>query len=196
MVIGERYRLTRRVAYDAVGNEFWLARDTVLPRDMAVTLLPATDPTSPAVTHTLRVGRLHHPGLPQLLDIGASGTASYLAGQWVDGATLVELLHDGPLEGAIVARLTAGLAEALAEVHRAGFALGAINPSLVRVGMDGQVRLSHMIARPHATADDDVRALGAITYLMLTGTWPLDPVAGPVDIPAAPRRGASEAPAA
>jgi putative peptidoglycan lipid II flippase len=196
MVIGERYRLTRRVAYDAAGNEFWLARDTVLPRDMAVTLLPATDPTSPAVTHTLRVGRLHHPGLPQLLDIGAAGTASYLAGQWVDGATLAELLRDGPLEGAIVARLTAGLADALAEVHRAGFALGLINPSLVRVGMDGRVRLSHMIARVGASADDDVRALGAITYLMLTGTWPLDPATGPADIPAAPRRGASEVPAA
>jgi len=196
MVIGERYRLTRRVAYDAAGNEFWLARDTVLPRDMAVTLLPATDPTSPTVTHTLRVGRLHHPGLPQLLDMGSAGTSSYLAGQWVDGATLVELLRDGPLEGAIVARLTAGLGDALAEVHRAGFALGAVNPSLVRVGMDGRVRLSHMITRPNATADDDVRALGALIYLMLTGTWPLDPATGPADVPPAPRRGASEVPAA
>jgi putative peptidoglycan lipid II flippase len=196
MVVGERYRLSRRVAYDAVGNEFWLARDTVLPRDMAVTLLPATDPTASAVTHTLRVGRLHHSGLPQLLDMGAAGTASYLAGQWVDGATLVDLLTDGRLEGAIVARLTAGIADAVAEVHRAGFALGAIHPSLVRVGLDGRVRLSHVIARPNASNDDDVRAVGALTYLMLTGTWPLDDAGGPDDIPAAPRRGASEVPAA
>lgn len=196
MVVGERYRLTRRVAYDASGNEFWLARDTVLPRDMAVTLLPATDPTSPTVTHTLRVGRLHHPGLPQLLDMGEAGSASYLAGQWVDGATLVDLLHDGPLEDAIVARLTAGIADALAEVHRAGFALGAVHPALVRVGMDGRVRLSHVIARPNAGTADDVRAIGALTYLMLTGTWPLDPATGPGGIPAAPRRGGSEVPAA
>ncbi|MEO7124904.1 MAG: murein biosynthesis integral membrane protein MurJ [Nakamurella sp.] len=196
MVVGERYRLTRRVAYDAVGNEFWLARDTVLPRDMAVTLLPTTDPTSPTVTHTLQVGRLHHPGLPQLLDMGSAGTSSYVAGQWVDGATLVDLLQEGPLEGAIVARLTAGIADAVAEVHRAGYALGTIHPALVRVGMDGRVRLSHVIARVSATANDDVQAIGALTYLMLTGTWPLDPATGPADIPAAPRRGSSEVAAA
>lgn len=197
-VIGERYRLSRRVGYDAAGIEFWLARDTVLPRDMAVTLLPATDPTSTTVTHTLRVGRLHHPGLPQLLDMGAAGTASYVAGQWVDGASLVDLLHDGPLEGAVAARLTALIADAVAEVHRAGFALGEIHPSLVRVGMDGQVRLSHVVARMTATRDDDTRAVGALLYLMLTGTWPLQVATGgsPAEFPPAPQRGSSAVPAA
>lgn len=195
VIVGERYRLTRLIADDADGNQYWLARDTVLPRDMAVTILPGTAPTSSTVTRTLRAGRLHHPGLPQLLDMGSVGTASYVAGQWVDGATLGELLQAGPLEAAIAARMTAGIADALAEISRAGLALGAVHPSLVRVGMDGQVRLSHLVARATATSDDDVRATGALTYLMLTATWPLDPAEAPPGIRPAPRRGDSEIPA-
>lgn len=194
-VVGERYRLSRLIADDAAGNQYWLARDTVLPRDMAVTILPDTAPTSSTVTRTLRAGRLHHRGLPQLLDMGSAGSASYVAGQWVDGATLTELLQAGPLEAAIAARMTAGLADALAEISRAGLALGAVHPSLVRVGMDGQVRLSHLVAQATAATDDDVRAVGALTYLMLTATWPGDPALIPAGIRPAPRRGENEIPA-
>ena len=195
-VVGERYRLTRLIATDAVGNEFWQARDTVLPRDMAVTVLPATDPTSATVTGTLRVGRLHHAGLPQTLDMGSVGDAAYVAGQWVDGATVTDLLRDGPLETRIAERLVAGVADAVADAHAAGLALGAVHPSLVRVNFDGQVRLSHVVARGGAVPADDIRALGALLYLMLTATWPLDPADGPAGARPAPRRGGTEMPAA
>ena len=46
-MIGGRYRLVSLVAVDAVGNRFWRAKDTVLPRDMAVTLLPDRRPPTP-----------------------------------------------------------------------------------------------------------------------------------------------------
>lgn len=191
-IVGERYRLTRLIAVAADGPEFWLARDTVLPRDMAVTILPHTDPTSPIVTGTLRVGRLHHAGLPKLLDMGSAGTSSYLAGQWTDGASLTDLVAEGPLESAIAARMTSGLAAALGEVERSGAMVGRLHPSLVRVGMDGTVRLSHLVARPTATTNDDPRALGALTYLMLTATWPLTDAEPPAGLPPAPRRGTHE----
>ncbi len=194
-IVGERYRLTRLVATDAAGNEFWQARDTVLPRDMAVTILPATDPTSATVTRTLRVGRLHHPSLPQTLDLGQVGSAAYVAGQWVDGATITDLLQDGPLEPGIATRLIAGVADALAEVHAADLSLGAVHPSLVRANFDGQVRLSHVVARSGAAHDEDIRAMGALLYLMLTGTWPLGPADGPNGCAPAPRRGDTELPA-
>ncbi|OJV24843.1 MAG: murein biosynthesis integral membrane protein MurJ [Actinobacteria bacterium 69-20] len=194
-IVGERYRLTRLVATDAAGNEFWQARDTVLPRDMAITILPATDPTSATVTRTLRVGRLHHPSLPQTLDLGQVGSAAYVAGQWVDGATITDLLQDGPLEPGIATRLIAGVADALAEVHAADLSLGAVHPSLVRANFDGQVRLSHVVARSGAARDEDIRAMGALLYLMLTGTWPLAPGDGPAGCAPAPRRGETELPA-
>ncbi len=171
--VGGRYRLVSLIGTDDAGNRFWRAKDTVLPRDMAVTLLPDTTATSATVARTLRVGRLHHIGLPQTLDVGTEHGQSYVVGQWVDGATLTDLLAGGPLEPDVATSITAKVSEAVAEAHRNGIALGAINPSLVRVNFDGQVRLSHVIAHGNATPDQDIRAVGGLLYLMLTGTWPL-----------------------
>ncbi|HYN73799.1 MAG TPA: lipid II flippase MurJ, partial [Nakamurella sp.] len=179
--IGGRYRLVSLVSADAAGHWFWRAKDTVLPRDMAVTILPDTTGASATVARTLRAGRLHHIGLPQTLDVGTDHGQSYVVGQWVDGATLTDLLSAGPLEPDVATSITAKISEAVAEAHRNGIALGAINPSLIRVNFDGQVRFSHVIAHGSATPDQDIRAVGALLYLMLTGTWPLpeplDPLA-------------------
>jgi putative peptidoglycan lipid II flippase len=175
--IGGRYRLVSLVSADNSGHWFWRAKDTVLPRDMAVTMLPDTSGASATVARTLRAGRLHHIGLPQTLDVGTDHGQSYVVGQWVDGATLTDLLSGGPLEADVATSITAKLSEAVAEAHRNGVAFGAINPSLVRVNFDGQVRLSHVIAHGSATPDQDIKAIGALLYLMLTGTWPLgDPI--------------------
>jgi putative peptidoglycan lipid II flippase len=217
-VIGERYRLVSLIGTDAGGNRFWRARDTVLPRDMAVTLLPETPHTAATVARTLRAGRLHHIGLPQTLDVGTidGGAAdrggeragdpddgfdhepsggAYIAGQWVDGATLTDLLTGGPLDAEVATALTTRIADAVGEAHRNGIALGAVHPSLVRVNFDGQVRLSHVIAHAGATTDADIRAVGALLYLMLTGTWPLAAADGAPQLAAAPTRGGRELPA-
>ncbi len=201
--VGGRYRLVSLVTTDDGGNRFWRAKDTVLPRDMAVTLLPDTSATSATVARTLRVGRLHHIGLPQTLDVGTEQGQSYVVGQWVDGATLTDLLAGGPLEPDVATSITAKVSEAVAEAHRNGIALGAINPSLVRVNFDGQVRLSHVIAHGNATPDQDIRAVGGLLYAMLTGTWPLPAGpgtpnsrgAGSGQLPAAPTRLGREVPA-
>ena len=207
--VGGRYRLVSLVSADHSGHWFWRAKDTVLPRDMAVTILPDTSGASATVARTLRAGRLHHVGLPQTLDVGTDHGQSYVVGQWVDGATLTDLLTGGPLDPDVATSITAKLSEAVAEAHRNGIALGAINPSLVRVNFDGQVRLSHVIAHGSATPDQDIRAIGALLYLMLTGTWPIgDPInprdagsAGAIaaaaerEFPAAPTRLGRELPA-
>ena len=200
--VGGRYRLISLVSEDGAGHWFWRAKDTVLPRDMAVTMLPDTSGASATVARTLRAGRLHHIGLPQTLDVGTDHGQSYVVGQWVDGATLTDLVSGGPLEADVAASITAKLSEAVAEAHRNGIAFGALNPSLIRVNFDGQVRLSHVIAHGAATTDQDIRAIGALLYLMLTGTWPLgDPVepgAGIIaagELPAAPTSLGRELPA-
>lgn len=194
-MVGGRYRLVSLVAVDAVGNRFWRAKDTVLPRDMAVTLLPAGPHTNGTVTTTLRAGRLHHIGLPQTLDLGTENGMSYVVGQWVDGATLTDLLAGGPLDGDVAGSITAKIADAVAEAHRNGISLGGLHPSLVRVNFDGQVRLSHVLAYPGATTDQDIRAVGALLYLMLTGAYPLPQQGMSPPLPVAPTSGGRELPA-
>ncbi|WP_164479275.1 murein biosynthesis integral membrane protein MurJ [Nakamurella antarctica] len=201
-MVGGRYRLVNLIAVDGSSNRFWRAKDTVLPRDMAITLLPEGPNTAATVARTLRAGRLHHIGLPQTLDLGTEYGQSYVVGQWVDGATLTDLLAGGPLEDEVASSITAKVADAVAEAHRNGISLGAVHPSLVRVNFDGQVRLSHVIAQSGATPDQDIRAIGALLYLMLTGTWPL-PQAGMSPalagmspaLPPAPTSGGREVPA-
>ena len=199
MMVGGRYRLVNLIASDGAGQWFWRAKDAVLPRDMAVTILPDTTGTSATVARTLRAGKLHHVGLPQTLDVGTDHGQSYVVGQWVDGATLTDLVSGGPLDADVATSITAKLSEAVAEAHRNGVSLGAIHPSLVRVNFDGQVRLSHVIAHASATPDQDIRAIGGLLYLMLTGSWPLAaPGAegdGSVPLPAAPTRLGREVPA-
>ena len=196
--VGGRYRLITLLGVDAAGNRFWRAKDTVLPRDMAVTLLPEGPTTAATVARTLRVGRLHHIGLPQTLDVGTEQGQSYVVGQWVDGATLADLVAGGPLEPGVATSITAKISEAIAEAHRNGIALGAVNPALIRVNFDGQVRLSHVIAHGGATPDLDIRAVGGLLYLMLTGFWPLPPVmreSRAAALPPAPTRMGVEVPA-
>ncbi len=196
VVVGERYRLVSLVATDSAGNRFWRARDTVLPRDMAVTLLADGPATSATVNRTLRAGRLHHIGLPQTLDVGTVDGQTYVVGQWVEGATLTDLLTGGPLEPGVATSIIAKLSDAVGAAHRGGIALGAVHPSLVRVNFDGQVRLSHVIAHGNAQPDQDIRAIGGLLYLMLTGTWPLPAADGAPSLPAAPTRLGRERPAA
>lgn len=173
-LVGGRYRLVALVSVDRHGNHYWRARDAVLPRDMSVTMLPDTDGTAAAtVARTLRSGRLHHIGLPPTLDVGNEQGLSFVVGQWVDGVTVTDLVAKGPLEATIASSIAAKIAEAVAEAHRNGIALGAIHPSLIRINADGQVRFSHVIALSSATTHDDICSVGALLYLMLTGTWPL-----------------------
>ncbi|MDQ6657778.1 MAG: murein biosynthesis integral membrane protein MurJ [Actinomycetota bacterium] len=197
--VGGRYRLVNQVAIDSGGNRFWRAKDTVLPRDMAITLMPDSSGTSATVARTLRAGRLHHIGLPQTLDLGTDHGQTFVVGQWVDGATLTDLMARGPLEPGVATSIAGKISEAVAEAHRNGLALGSINPSLVRVNVDGQVRFSHVIAHASATPDADIRAVAALLYLMLTGTWPASaqvPELPGTTIKTAPSRNGREVPAA
>ena len=198
VTIGGRYRLVNQVAVDGAGNRFWRAKDTVLPRDMAVTLLPDSSGTSATVARTLRAGRLHHIGLPQTLDLGTEHGHTFVVGQWVDGATLTDLLAGGPLEPAVATSIAGKISEAVADAHRNGLALGSISPSLVRVNVDGQVRFSHVVAHAAANPDADIRAVGALLYLMLTGTWPASekvPAVPGAALKSAPQRDGREVPA-
>ena len=140
---------------------------------MAVTILPDGTGASATVAMTVRAGRLHHISLPQTLDMGTDHGQFYVVNRWIDGATLPDLLSTGPLEPEVAISITAEVSEAVADAHRSGIALGAITPGLIRVNIDGQVRFSHVVAHGTATPDQDIRAVGALLYLMLTGTWPL-----------------------
>jgi hypothetical protein len=177
----------------------------MLERDVAMTLFTAapTDPAAlaqirSAAARALRAARLETPGAARVLDVlepervdggpGASVThvanVAAVIAEWTPGSTLVALLDRGPLPPAAAARMLVALAGAVDAAHSAGLMLGCDHPNRIRVGSDRQARLAFPGPPPTAGARDDIRGLGAMLYLLLTGCWPLPD--GPPDLPPAP----------
>ncbi|MFC4950317.1 protein kinase family protein [Pseudonocardia sp. GCM10023141] len=196
-LLAGRYQLRTRIGSDsAAGAEFWRAEDTVLRRDVAITVLRrlspedgalggAEDPTGDArasemVVRALRSGSFDHGGCARLLDVlgaGAPGMPTGVLGaavtEWVPGRSLAEIVAEGLLKPLAVARAIAPLAAAAEEAHRHGLVLGCDHPHRVRITSEGSAQLCFALPRPDVTPADDVRGLGAVLYTMLTAQWPL-----------------------
>ena len=205
-LVGEgRYRLLAQFGADPrAGTQFWRARDGQLRRDVALLALTGHPGDSPAAERARRVleraahaARFEHPAVARVLDIvgpvigpgtglgAADGVLGLVVADWSAGTDVIDVIAEHPLPPATAARLLEPLAAAVDQAHHTGLVLGVDHPQRVRVGPDGQLRLSFPGPMAHAGLRDDVRGLGALLYLLLTGRWPLP--GGPAGLPPAPR---------
>jgi serine/threonine protein kinase len=161
----------------------------MLDRDVALTLFLGAPEQRGAVSRALRAARLAAAGAARVLDVlelerlGTAGAAVVVA-EWTPGGPLVDLLDDGPLPPGVAARVLVPLAEAVDAAHNAGLILGCDHPDRIRVGPGRQARLAFPGPGPTTSPRDDIRGLGAMLYLLLTGSWPLPD--GPPGLPPAP----------
>jgi len=222
-ILALRYRLHTRVGSDiAAAAEFWQAKDTILQRDVAITLLhastvdsgggadsdnsTATERARAMLDRALRCGNFEHSGCARLLDVlapGAPGIPDHILGaavtEWVPGRSLAETVADAPLRPIAVARALQPLAAAAEAAHRHGLVLGCDQPQRIRMTPDGRIQLCFALPRPDLNPADDVRGLGAVLVTLLTSRWPLSGVdAARAGLAAAERTtgGALEAPSA
>jgi len=144
-------------------------------------------------------GRLHHPHIVTVFDAGHVNHIGYLALEKVDGKLLDELLAEGYRPGFLqAADIVARVADAVEFAHARGIPHGHLAPS--RIYLQGRERLPKVMGfggwiDSGSTGDfelhgtdrmlpyfgnelagearrKDVRALGALLYLLLTGTRP------------------------
>lgn len=146
-------------------------------------------------------GRLSHPNIVTIYDVGRSGDVAYIAMEFLQGRELRDILNDDKLLPVdqvmdIVAQVALGLAYA----HEHGIIHRDVKPSNIMVGRDGHVKITDFgIARMASAAvrtqtgmvlgspkymspeqvmgkltdqRSDIFSLGVMLYEMLTGQAP------------------------
>lgn len=197
-IAGGRYRLLAQFGRDVRGNaHFWQARDSNLRREVALTVLvgqaadhEAARAARRTVERAAHAARFSHPGIARVLDVISVGTGidptegvlGIVVADWSPGTDVAELLAR-PVPPGMAARMVEPLAAAVESAHHSGLVLGMDHPQRLRVTPQGVLRLAFPGPRPDATLRDDVKGLGAILYLLLTGRWALD--GGPPGLPGA-----------
>jgi serine/threonine protein kinase len=135
--------------------------DLVTGDDVAVKLLRAADATTARWLgrEQAALGRLDHPALVRLRATGTDDDRPYLVLDLIEGRSLADVLHDGPLTVGRTAELGALLAAGLAHAHAAGVTHRDVKPANILVDGAG---------RPHL-ADFGIARLSAVTTATAAG---------------------------
>jgi serine/threonine protein kinase/dipeptidyl aminopeptidase/acylaminoacyl peptidase len=127
-------------------GEVYRAWDVRLERSVALKVLPESLSLEKERLHRFEkearsASALNHPNIVTIYEVGTSEGVSYIAMELVEGKTLRELLHTGPLPLRRLLPLAAQLADGLAKAHEAGIVHRDLKPENVMVTKDVLVKI-------------------------------------------------------
>jgi Flp pilus assembly protein TadD len=179
--IAGRFEIVGPLGAGSMG-EVYQAHDLKLHRDVALKLLSASLATSQE--HLLRFERearaasgLNHPHICTIYDVGQAPEADgrpYLVMELLRGATLYEMMADGPMPITQVVNLGVQVADALDVAHTAGIIHRDLKPANIFVTPRGDAKLLDFglaaIVADSAAGDPGASAGGPASALTSVGT--------------------------
>ena len=198
VVLADRYELQDQVS-ERLGSVTWRAIDLILNRNVGVELIPSSDPRAPHFLEAARRSTLVTDArFLRVLDLLENQHGHHaVVREWAKAFGLNQVLAQSPVPSRRAAHIVAEVADALAHAHDRGQYHRRLTPHHVLVKESGAVRLvglglasaldepdhTESAADLEAYEQADVRALGNLLYVSLTGRWP----GGEVDqLPPAP----------
>jgi len=207
MKIG-RYEILDEIGQGAMGTVY-RARDPLIERTVAIKTVPiaqlqqeGADAESRFLREAQSAGRLSHPNIVTIYDVGEADGLAYIAMEYLHGRTLRDLMNKGPMPLDLALDTAMQMAEALAFAHEHGVIHRDIKPANVVVtGPRGRIKLTdfgiaHLVNSDHTQAGQmlgsprymspeqamgrevdgrsDIFSLGAVLYEMLTGHYAFD----------------------
>jgi serine/threonine protein kinase len=135
------YRVLDKLGEGGMG-EVYLARDTVLNRDVAIKIIPdlfAGDPERLArfSREAQTLAALNHPNIAHVYGLESSGLVMEL----VDGQDLAERLAQGPLSLDDALPIAAQIVDALSTAHDRGIVHRDLKPANIKIRADGVVKV-------------------------------------------------------
>jgi serine/threonine-protein kinase len=145
VLLGNRYRLLRRIATGGMGA-VWEAEDTVLHRRVAVKVLSESLSSDDQFIERFRrearaAAGLSHPNVAGVFDYGVDDDTHFIVMELIDGETLASRLSRGPLPWGEAVRIADRVAGALQAAHNAGVVHRDVKPGNIMLTEDDGVKV-------------------------------------------------------
>ena len=202
-----RYEIIGELGHGAMGIVY-KAKDPLIDRTLAIKTISLNLAVDAKDDYEARfyqeakaAGRLSHPNIVTVFDVGKSGDVAYIAMEFLQGRELRDILNEGPqLPVSQILDIVMQVALGLAYAHEHGIVHRDVKPSNIMVVRDGQVKITDFgIARMASSTvqtqvgvvlgspkymspeqvlgklidqRSDIFSLGVMLYEMLTGQPP------------------------
>ena len=172
-ILDERYELIEKIGSGGMADVY-KAKDILLDRIVAVKILHSSFAEDNDFIVRFRheaqsAGKLSHPNIVGIYDVGCDGDVHYIVMEYVEGETLKQYIQNHPnipIDTAV--RIAIEIGDALEEAHANGIIHCDIKPHNVLLTRTGKVKVTDFgIARAinSSTVLDKQSILGSVHYL-------------------------------